>query len=137
MKYLSSALLLFGLLSLAATASPKPNIVFILADDMGIGDVSHTTGKAATPNIDRLAEQGMCFTDAHTSSAVCSPTRYGILTGRYNWRSWLKSAVIWTPDKRGPMITQDRLTLPSFLKKNDTPMMPFHSKLSKQYPILK
>ncbi|WP_105044076.1 sulfatase-like hydrolase/transferase [Rubritalea profundi] len=104
--------------SIAAQATPKPNIIFILADDMGVGDVSHTTGKAATPNLDRLAKEGMRFTDAHTSSSVCSPTRYGIMTGRYNWRSWLKSAVIWSPDERGPMITPDRVTVPSFLKKN-------------------
>ncbi|MCP5535024.1 MAG: arylsulfatase [Akkermansiaceae bacterium] len=101
-----------------AQASPPPNIIFILADDMGVGDVSHTTGKAATPCLDRLAKEGMRFTDAHTSSSVCSPTRYGIMTGRYNWRSWLKSAVIWSPDKRGPMITQDRLTVAAFLKQN-------------------
>ena len=118
----SSLLLSLSLSAVAApekaASKPKPNIIFILADDMGVGDVSHTTGKAATPNLDRLAKEGMRFTDAHTSSSVCSPTRYGVMTGRYNWRSWLKSAVIWSPDKRGPMITPDRVTVPSFLKKN-------------------
>ncbi|NWK57012.1 arylsulfatase [Verrucomicrobiaceae bacterium N1E253] len=107
-----------SLCALTANAASKPNIIFILADDMGVGDVSHTTGKAATPHLDRLATEGMRFTDAHTSSSVCSPTRYGILTGRYNWRSWLKSAVIWSPDKRGPMIQQDRPTVASFLKQH-------------------
>lgn len=106
------------LLHLSSLAAEKPNIIFILADDMGVGDVSHTTGKAPTPAIDRMAKEGMRFTDAHTTSAVCSPTRYGILTGRYNWRSWLKKAVIWSPDKRGPMITPDRETVASFLKIN-------------------
>jgi len=118
MKNIILALASSLLTTAALSATQKPNIIFILADDMGIGDVSHTTGKAATPNLDRLAKEGMRFTNAHTSSSVCSPTRYGIMTGRYNWRSWLKDAVVWSPDKRGPMITQDRLTVPSFLKKN-------------------
>ena len=64
-----------------------PNIVFILCDDLGYGDVKclNPDGKIATPNIDRLAAAGMRFTDAHSGSAVCTPTRYGLLTGRYNW----------------------------------------------------
>ncbi len=103
---------------LTPLAFSQPNIIFILADDMGVGDVSHTTGKAATPSLDQLAKQGMRFTHAHTSSSVCSPTRYGIMTGRYNWRSWLKKTVIWSPDKRGPMIKPNRLTVPAFLKKH-------------------
>ena len=107
-----------GFWTLASLSADQPNIIFILADDMGVGDVSHTTGKAQTPALDQLAKEGMRFTNAHTSSSVCSPTRYGIMTGRYNWRSWLKSAVIWSPDARGPMITADRLTVPAFLKKN-------------------
>ena len=67
----------------------RPNIIFIFADDMGIGDVSHTTGKAATPHLDRMATEGIRFTDAHTSSSVCTPSRYSLLTGRYNWRTTL------------------------------------------------
>ncbi|BDS06638.1 arylsulfatase [Oceaniferula spumae] len=106
------------LIPLVSQAAEKPNIIFILADDMGVGDVSHTTGKAATPAIDRMAKEGMRFTDAHTTSSVCSPTRYGIITGRYNWRSYLKSAVMWSPDKRGPMIKKGRATVASFLKDN-------------------
>ncbi len=69
----------------AKTASPaNPNIIFILADDMGYGDVSalNPDGKIKTPRIDRLSEQGMYFTDMHSPSSVCTPTRYGILTGR-------------------------------------------------------
>lgn len=60
-----------------------PNIVFILADDLGYGDLSclNPDSKISTPNLDRLASQGMVFTDAHSGSAVCTPTRYGILTG--------------------------------------------------------
>jgi hypothetical protein len=82
----------------AATQSraAKPNILFILADDLGYGDVKcfNPEGKIPTPNMDRLASEGMKFTDAHSSSAVCTPTRYSILTGRYNWRSRLKSGVL-------------------------------------------
>ena len=69
----------------AGTASPQaPNIVYILADDLGYGDVRclNPDGKIPTPNIDRLASQGMLVTDAHSGSAVCTPTRYGLLTGR-------------------------------------------------------
>ena len=74
----------------AATAEAdiaRPNIVYILADDLGIGDVKafNPDGKIATPNFDRLADEGMMFTDAHSGSAVCTPTRYGVLTGRYSW----------------------------------------------------
>jgi len=73
-----------------------PNIVFIMADDMGYGDVGcyNAESKIPTPNIDRLAKQGIRFTDAHSPSAVCTPTRYGVLTGRYCWRTWLKSGVV-------------------------------------------
>jgi arylsulfatase A len=73
-----------------------PNIVYILADDLGYGDVSinNPRGKISTPNIDKLAEQGMRFTDAHTTSSVCTPSRYSILTGRYPWRSRLQVGVL-------------------------------------------
>ncbi len=69
-----------------------PNIIYILADDFGYGDTNcyNPQSKIQTPHIDRLAEAGMRFTDAHTPSAVCTPTRYGILTGRYAWRTRLK-----------------------------------------------
>ena len=77
------------------SAKDRPNVIYILADDLGYGDLSHAGGKAATPHCDRLAREGMRFTDAHTTSSVCTPTRYGILTGRYNWRSTLKKSVLW------------------------------------------
>ena len=95
-------------------AAEKPNLVFILADDMGYGDVAHAGGKIATPHCDRLAAEGMRFTDAHTTSSVCTPTRYGILTGRYNWRSRLKKSVLVPPSK--PLISKERVTLPKFLQ---------------------
>ena len=77
---------LLAVLSAVSVAAEKPNIIFILADDLGIGDVRcfNPDGKIATPNLDRLAGDGMKFTDAHTPSAVCTPTRYGVITGRYN-----------------------------------------------------
>ncbi len=73
-----------------------PNIVYILADDLGYGDISalNTESKIKTPNIDRLLSEGMFFSDAHSNSSVCTPTRYGILTGQYAWRSRMKSGVL-------------------------------------------
>src|SRR6185503_559152 len=103
---------------LAASPDPRPNIVVILADDMGHGFVSclYPESKIQTPNIDRLAHEGITFTDAHSGSAVCSPTRYGLLTGRYAWRTHLKSGVLKPYDP--PLIEADRLTWPAFLKQN-------------------
>ncbi|MCA1808990.1 MAG: arylsulfatase [Kiritimatiellia bacterium] len=97
------------------TAKP-PNIVYILADDMGYGDVSclNAASRIHTENIDCLAEQGMRFTDAHATSAVCTPSRYGILTGRYNWRSWLKQGV--TDGYSPPLIEEGRMTVASLLR---------------------
>ncbi len=94
-----------------------PNIIYILADDMGYGDVSayNPSGKIKTPHIDRLAKEGMMFTDAHSPSAVCTPTRYGILTGRYAWRTWMKKGVLWSWDE--PLIPPDRTTVASLLQK--------------------
>lgn len=96
----------------------RPNIVYILADDMGYGDVSclNPESKISTPNLDQLAQKGITFSDAHSGSAVCTPTRYGILTGRYCWRSPLKSSVLWPWD--GPLIQDDRLTVGDFLKQH-------------------
>jgi arylsulfatase A-like enzyme len=94
-----------------------PNIVVIYADDLGYGDVrcyNPDRGKIPTPNIDRLASQGMRFTDAHSSSGVCSPSRYTLLTGRYHWRTRLQSGIV---GKWGaPLISEDRLTLAGLLK---------------------
>lgn len=114
--------LLLGLLSTTVPtlhAADKPNIIYILCDDLGYGDVKCLGGersKIATPNIDKLASGGLIFTDAHSSSAVCTPTRYGILTGRYNWRSPLQKGVLggYSP----PLIEKDRLTVPAFLKQH-------------------
>lgn len=88
-----------------------PNIIYILADDLGYGDISclNDKSKIQTPNIDKLASLGMTFTDAHSASAVCTPTRYGLLTGRYPWRSKLKSGVLGLYDP--PLIEEGRLTI--------------------------
>ncbi|MEM7145212.1 MAG: arylsulfatase [Verrucomicrobiota bacterium] len=105
-----------GVILVGATgAAERPNIVFILADDMGVGDVSHTTGLAPTPHIDRLAAEGMRFTDAHTTSSVCTPTRYGVLTGRYNWRTRLKKGVFFSPHD-APLIETGETTVASLLQ---------------------
>ena len=87
MRSLIAALL--ALLAATLSAAEKPNIVYVLCDDLGYGDLQclNPAGKIATPNFDRLAAGGMIFTDVHSGSAVCSPTRYGILTGRYAWRT--------------------------------------------------
>jgi arylsulfatase A-like enzyme len=100
----------------AAGSRSKPNIVIILADDLGYGDVGvyNPQSKIPTPNIDRLAREGSRFVDAHTPCGVCSPTRYGLLTGRYPWRTELKTQVLWPWDK--PLIDENRLTLPKMLK---------------------
>ncbi|NNL00766.1 MAG: sulfatase-like hydrolase/transferase, partial [Eudoraea sp.] len=94
----------------------KPNIIYVLADDLGYGDISayNEKSKIKTPNIDRLASEGIKFTDAHTSSSVCSPTRYGILTGRYNWRSRLKASVLWGKSKA--LISKERTTVGKMLQ---------------------
>ena len=110
------ATLTLFLTAAAAFSADRPNIVYILADDFGYGDARcyNPDGKVATPNIDRLAKDGMRFTDAHSGSAVCSPTRYGILTGRYAWRTKLLRGVLRPYDL--PLIASDRLTVPALLK---------------------
>ncbi len=96
----------------------KPNIIFIMADDMGYGDVGcyNPKSKIPTPNMDKLAREGVRFTNAHTPSAVCTPTRYGVLTGRYCWRSRLKRGVFGGFNR--PLIEKDRMTVASLLRKH-------------------
>ncbi|MFG0260821.1 MAG: arylsulfatase [Novipirellula sp. JB048] len=107
-----------GTTRLYAAASDAPNLIFILADDQGVGDVSalNPEGKIATPHIDRIAREGMIFTDAHSSSSVCTPTRYSVLTGRYHWRTHLQRGVLggFSP----PLISPGRLTVASLLKRH-------------------
>ncbi len=96
----------------SAMAAPdkKPNVIFILADDLGYGDMScYGATHFKTPACDQLAADGMRFTDAHSPSAVCTPTRYSVLTGRYSWRSWLKN---WVLQENHPLlIDTKRLTV--------------------------
>jgi len=114
-------LLVMGLMGMssalmAAPRQTKPNIIFILADDMGYGDVGcyNENCKIPTPHLDRLGKEGMRFTDAHTNSSVCTPTRYGILTGRYAWRTRKKNGVL--QGHSSPLIERDRGTVASLLK---------------------
>jgi arylsulfatase A-like enzyme len=117
MKY-TLALLLALLVALPVAAQPttKPNIVFILADDLGYGDVGcyNAEAKVATPNLDRLAREGMRFTDAHSPSTVCTPSRYSLLTGRMAFRIPYRSVF---EGVGGPcLIKEDQLTLPQLLR---------------------
>ncbi|MEQ9288112.1 MAG: arylsulfatase [Cyclobacteriaceae bacterium] len=100
------------------TALQKPNIIYILADDLGYGDLTvyNPASKIKTPNLDQLATEGMRFTDAHSPSSVCTPTRYGILTGRYCWRSRLPQGVLQGYGQA--LLEKDRKTVASLLKEN-------------------
>lgn len=102
------------------SAQERPNIVYIICDDLGYGDVQFLNpekGKILTPQIDKLSKQGISFTDAHAGSSVCTPSRYGILTGRYAWRTRLQKGVLSGGDEVDPLIADNRLTVPGMLKK--------------------
>ncbi len=107
----------FGLGASRAAEPAKPNVVYVLADDLGYGDPGcyNPKSKIPTPHIDGLAKDGVRFTDAHSPSAVCTPTRYALLTGRYAWRTRLQRNVIgpFSP----PLIAEHLLTVPAMLKK--------------------
>ena len=108
---------LLTLFSLSTLWAEKPNIIYIICDDLGYGDIqclNPEKGKIPTPHVDKLATQGMVFTDAHSGSSVCTPTRYGVLTGRYSWRTKLQSGVVqgFAPC----LITKDRPTVSGFLE---------------------
>jgi len=116
---LIAALQLLPLAGLTATEPSRPNIVYILCDDLGYGDVhclNPERGKIATPNMDQLRAEGMAFTDCHSSSAVCTPSRYSILTGRYAWRTHLQSHVL--PGNGESLIEPGRLTVGEMLKQH-------------------
>jgi arylsulfatase A-like enzyme len=116
---LVAALSLAPLSVLHAADAPKqrPNVLLILADDLGYGDVqcyNRERGKILTPNIDRLAGQGMRFTDGHSSSGVCSPSRYTLLTGRYHWRTRLQAGIVGVFGE--PLIAAERMTIGTLAK---------------------
>jgi arylsulfatase A-like enzyme len=111
--------LFLSVIFLSAKEPTKPNILIILADDLGYGDVqcyNRQRGKIPTPHIDALAAQGMRFTDGHSSSGVCSPSRYTLLTGRYHWRTTLQKGIVklWEP----PLIAPDRVTIGSLAQQH-------------------
>ncbi len=99
-----------------APRSALPNVIYILCDDLGVGDLKafNPNSKIATPHLDKLAASGMCFHDAHSGSAVCTPTRYGILCGRYAWRTRLQRGVLGGLSPR--LISEDQLTVPKLLR---------------------
>jgi arylsulfatase A-like enzyme len=111
-----AAILLVLLAGPSPAAETAPNIIFILADDMGYGDVRvlNSESQILTPSLDRIAREGMTFHDAHSPSAVCTPTRYGLLTGRYCWRSSLKRGVL--NGYGTPLIEKDRPTVAAVLQ---------------------
>jgi arylsulfatase A len=112
-----SALCAFGVDKKLSTANNRPNIVILFADDMGYGEIQALNperGKIPTPHINALAKEGMIFTDAHTASSVCTPSRYALLTGRYAWRTYLQVGV--SNGGTDPLIAEDRLTMASMLK---------------------
>jgi arylsulfatase A-like enzyme len=116
-----------GLLESGAGTPSRPNIVVILADDLGYGDLGcyNPQSKIPTPHLDALASQGMRLTDAHAAAAICTPSRYGLLTGRYPWRprgrdggpeakapAGVSNVAPWGP----PVFGGDQLTVPGFLR---------------------
>ena len=110
-------LLLAAESTLQAAETQKPNILILYADDLGYGDVQCNNperGKIPTPNIDKLASQGMRFTDGHSSSGVCSPSRYTLLTGRYHWRTRLQNGIVGVFGE--PLIAPDRMTIGTLAK---------------------
>ncbi|MEY3547822.1 MAG: hypothetical protein RLZZ552_189 [Verrucomicrobiota bacterium] len=117
---MSRALLLLLLpLAVFAADAKKPNLLIILADDLGYGDVqayNPTRGRIPTPHLDKLAAEGMRFTDGHSSSGVCSPSRYALLTGRYHWRTRLQTGIVGVFGE--PLISPDRLTVAGLAKRH-------------------
>ena len=100
--------------TIVLASESKPNIVILYADDMGSGDLTsfNKNSKIPTPNLDQLAAQGMSFTDAHSSSGICSPSRYALLTGRYHWRKFHQIVKAFGPS----VFADERLTLPEMLQ---------------------
>lgn len=110
-------LLALSIASPVRSADRPPNVVLIYSDDQGVGDVSglNPHAKFATPHLDRLIREGMTFTDGHSSDTVCTPSRYGLLTGRYSWRTEMKFGVMGADVEKG-LIEPGRLTLASLLQ---------------------
>ena len=120
MKKISFIAASITLLATTGTAddTTRPNVIVIYTDDQGYGDATclNKNAKFSTPNIDRLAHEGVLFTDGHCSDTVCTPSRYGLLTGRYSWRTELKRGVFQA--ERPCLIPDQRMTLASLLRDN-------------------
>ena len=118
MKLATVVFVLFASFGSVLHAEALPNIVYILADDLGYGDLGcyNKESQIPTPRLDGLATEGMRFTDAHSPSSVCTPTRYALLTGRYAWRTRLQRNVLGPWDK--PLIAPDRLTVGKLLQQH-------------------
>ena len=110
-RLLGTLLMLAALQAFGSSPPSRPNIVIILADDFGIGDIQahFPENKISTPYLDRFSSESMRFTNAHSGSAVCTPTRYGLLTGRYAWRTRLQEWVLACYEP--PLIAEDRMSL--------------------------
>lgn len=111
------SILCLGVMNAQAAEPSRPNVIFVLADDLGIGDISATNpeSKIKTPHLQKMADEGITFLDAHSSSSVCTPTRYGLLTGRYNWRSRLARGVLGGTSNH--LIPAERPTVAHLLRK--------------------
>ena len=116
MRLIAAAVLFALFLNVDLGAQTRPNIILILADDLGYGDVGafNPAGRIPTPHLDRLAREGMRLTDVHAAAALCTPTRYGLLTGRYPWRTRLRSGVLW--GNGDALIEPNRTTVASLLR---------------------
>jgi len=116
MRLLVIAFLIASIFSCSNEKKELPNIIIILADDMGYGDIQafNANSSIPTPNLNKLSEEGIMLTDAHSPSSICTPTRYGLLTGRYCWRTSLKRGVLKGYDP--PLIEDDRITMADYLK---------------------
>ena len=106
--------LVLGVVPTSSAAANRPNIVVLYADDMGYGDltIQNPDSKIPTPHLDRLAREGLRFRDGHSSSGICSPSRYALLTGRYHWRDFHGIVGVFGPSK----FEAERLTLPEMLR---------------------
>jgi arylsulfatase A len=109
------AMIICCLLSSSIFSQQKPNVIIIMTDDLGYGDLScYGATKISTPNIDQLAKKGMRFTDAHSTSATCTPSRYGLMTGQYPWR---RNDTGILPGDAALIVPTDKTTLPSLFQK--------------------
>ena len=130
-------LIIFSCAPQVATKNQRLNIIYILSDDLGFGDLSfyNKDSKIKTPNLDRLAASGMSFMDMHSTSSVCTPTRYSILTGEYAWRTGLKKGVLWSYGP--PLIAPKKNTVAKMLKQKQCAAAASSSTLTVLYRVFR